>query len=514
MNRLIEIRVADALESIERIEPAMLRALNRRSAAESLAEELSFLIQASGWIEKVDALVRKCRQIVNFPRPGWRIEQDTVTAAEVAWKDLNEKLIQVQKNASALGESEFKENPFVKQFERHKVRAVKVLDDRREKLEVIHAELATLKFDPAQSLKSIEQEKPFWGEHIESVAGFVLRDEGYDDKLSKHADEIIRLCAGKKAGPAKETLNVLGGDQTVRRDLSQTVYFRFPAWSVWGLPLTAHDFWEASGRGGPTIRRQLKDIHQAATVWEEPLVQDCLADAFATYVIGPAYAFARVVLRLNAHSTEDQLRAQTIFAALDSTFGGGDENSMSLDLARCWTDAGGAADATSPGMPPCLLGRRCHIVDQLLKAYWAPRESPGDLEKATEQLAKMIANTDCPSTGAGASCPMRGSALMAKMRDGLLEALPSELRSPRDEWYSVCDDLMNYLTGAQKTYPQQSYDLRHILHAAWLVRWTAKEQKAAYIKDLAERTIQLAEEAANRGGGPPIWTDLLGSNQV
>jgi hypothetical protein len=513
MNRLVEIRVAEALENIKRIEAAMEKASNRRIAADGLANDLAYLLLPSNWKNHLQNLVDSCQSVVDFGLPGKSISRQSVLEAKQAMDVLHKQFMKLQSGTKQLQTYRF---DLKNKFDRHIGRAGKVLNGRREKLEKIRENQISDGLGAVQALIDLEENKPFWAEHIESVAGMVLRDEGFDGGLSQYAEEIIRFFEVNMKPPT-ETLNVLGRDQTERHDLSQMVYFRFPTWSVWGLPLTAHDFWQTWSCEKKEIEEELlQGIPNSKEIWARPLVQDCLADTFATYAIGPAYAFACVVLRLKAHSAEDQLRAEGIFKTLDyisedtdtDWMSDGQDRSWREGLEQAWTGACGGPTAPLP----CLLGEQCKVAGPLLNAYWASSDLAQGPAKGRQQLAKALAGIGCPSAHAGSQCALKGSALMADMRTRLLRQLPRKMRYSRDAWSGVGEGLKGYLAGTRRGLPEKgSYDLRHILHGAWLVRWGRRKEEDAEVAQIAERALALAEIAVPTSDTQSIGTDRTGS---
>jgi hypothetical protein len=90
--------------------------------------------------------------------------------------------------------------------------------------------------------------------------------------------------------------------EAVARTLARVVRVGFPEWTVWALPFTAHEFWHAIAREGfdQAMREALtkqKTIAEGGKIPER--YQICLADAFATYTMGPAYAYSAVFLLLS-----------------------------------------------------------------------------------------------------------------------------------------------------------------------------------------------------------------------
>jgi hypothetical protein len=74
---------------------------------------------------------------------------------------------------------------------------------------------------------------------------------------------------------------------------------RFPEWTIWAVPLTAHELGqvvikEADGLLEEYVRSQIR-----RNKTKQQHMRVLLADAFATYVMGPAYACSAILLRFN-----------------------------------------------------------------------------------------------------------------------------------------------------------------------------------------------------------------------
>jgi hypothetical protein len=139
--------------------------------------------------------------------------------------------------------------------------------------------------------------------------------------------------------------------------VTQTVHLRFPEWTIWALPLIAHEVWHLRLRNGrndngpsdsdailesileqcsPKIAEELR----AASVdtWRDPDFQSCMADVFATFVMGPAYACAAILLLLNPQDEKDQQRAMAIFKTLETE---DDLSKMRKNLGAQWQQIAG-----------------------------------------------------------------------------------------------------------------------------------------------------------------------------
>jgi len=190
-------------------------------------------------------------------------------------------------------------------------------------------------------------------ECLEIIGTLAIREKNLDHRLLYVADELIRDCLTLSTGGSDYYLLVHSLSDTFSRAKSRIIRLRFPEWTIWDLPLAAHDLGHVAIAGillkeqGPAKddatltpfldeQRDLLVQNDAALLarretggdsaaeadrWADGRVRVLLADAFATYTMGPAYAYSAIMLRLspNAASRDvpsDALRAQVILSTL------------------------------------------------------------------------------------------------------------------------------------------------------------------------------------------------------
>jgi len=103
---------------------------------------------------------------------------------------------------------------------------------------------------------------------------------------------------------------------------------RFPEWTIWAVPLTAHELGRVVIKGSPKFEKPVQAVSQGETDEAKEQAREhmrvYLADAFATYVMGPAYACSVILLRFNPLTAyqekgtypPDALRAQIVLSML------------------------------------------------------------------------------------------------------------------------------------------------------------------------------------------------------
>ena len=146
--------------------------------------------------------------------------------------------------------------------------------------------------------------------------------------LAEHQLEQLVL----RTGVNWKTLIVPGPDAFVATD-TEIIRVRFPDWSVWNLPLMAHEFGHVVARVNNEFRRyQWETALQAAAgapekQWSlQSQLEELFCDIFATFVFGPAFACNALLLQFNppeaasvspSHPTYDE-RAVAILATMET----------------------------------------------------------------------------------------------------------------------------------------------------------------------------------------------------
>lgn len=151
---------------------------------------------------------------------------------------------------------------------------------RRRKIEQIEAELDRAEHEADASvaaslvkgawrnyLKLHEESQEVFSECLEFVGGLAIRTEGYDDAICQTADELIRSCATESTGNAWNSFTVPAAPDALAKTLARMVRLRFPDWTIWTLPSTAHEY-------GHVVIDEVEAINE--------FVLDCAARGAAT----------------------------------------------------------------------------------------------------------------------------------------------------------------------------------------------------------------------------------------
>ena len=193
-----------------------------------------------------------------------------------------------------------------------------------------------------------------FAEYLDFLGGLALRDIGFDEGISRMAEDLIRTYKTNQPPSYPWLALPAARPDAVVKTLARIVRVGFPEWTVWALPFTAHAFWHVIARD------DLDDVVLQETTLEAipERLQTCLADAFATYTMGPAYAYAAFYLLLNpldayaanpavaadtaALRVGDDTRAQAILAMLvsmDDTSADNEYQTIALNLGSMWASA-------------------------------------------------------------------------------------------------------------------------------------------------------------------------------
>lgn len=158
-------------------------------------------------------------------------------------------------------------------------------------------------------------------EYLDFLGGLAMRDTGYDGGICRLADQLIRSCGRLPGGFIWGSLTIPTQREAWTETLARIIRLGFPEWTIWALPLTAHEFGHVA-----IVRREpiLHGIENSGMDGQgQHEMRMCLADAFAAYVMGPAYACALILLRLDPlPSSVDEggrladLRARTVLSML------------------------------------------------------------------------------------------------------------------------------------------------------------------------------------------------------
>lgn len=160
---------------------------------------------------------------------------------------------------------------------------------------------------------------------VELIGGMAIRKENLDDKICAIADDIIHLC---KVSTSKDWSGlVIPSDKSeIKHSLIRIIRLRFKDWTIWTLPLNAHEYGHIWLNGphetNTALPKFIEDmtielnnldtrfkpllVNTNKSIPEKEIVEkaknyllELMADTFATYLMGPSYACSAIMLHLN-----------------------------------------------------------------------------------------------------------------------------------------------------------------------------------------------------------------------
>jgi hypothetical protein len=320
-------------------------------------------------------------------------------------------------------------------------------------VEAIEKDLSAPDAWKALSKAEAEANDLVFHESIELLGGIALRDAHLDADICDLAEALIRSIRASGNYPSV----IPGGISTMMMKIQRFIRLRFPEWTIWGLPFVAHELWRVSAR------EQFDDLlarslgADGSTLIKDPTMQQCLGDAFATYIMGPAYALAAITLLFDPTHSEDDLRVLATVSML-----------RRMDDAK---------------------------PDAFSESY---RTVADDLEAAWRAAKQQTGVTIDPSK--------------ARVVEAAVAALFKELDTfgysyfDVAEWKSLskwAEKLRGGAVDAIEILPE--HDLRHALNAAWLARLDSArtEDISEHANRLADRVkVELAKRRSDRVRGP------------
>ena len=138
-------------------------------------------------------------------------------------------------------------------------------------------------------------------EYVDLVSGVALRDTGFDRGIARLAEDLLK--PGQTIGNFTwNTLTIPAREEALAVTAARIVRLGFPEWTIWTLPLTAYELGSDYADSDKKVAERINKlgaerINKLGKGQAELFV--LVADAFATYFLGPAYACAAILMRLN-----------------------------------------------------------------------------------------------------------------------------------------------------------------------------------------------------------------------
>jgi hypothetical protein len=289
--------------------------------------------------------------------------------------------------------------------------------------------------------------QPLFAEYVDLLGGLALRDTGFDEGVCRLGDELVSKWASA-VRVDWDSLTIPAYQEALTMTPARIIRLGFPEWTLWALPLTAHQFGHVVVRQSMDSekRSKLKGLIEAGKPDERTKShrEEYAADAIATYAMGPAYACAAILLRFDpllAYKDQDEhpayaKRAHVVLATLG------------------WVNR---QDSVAP---------YSGIIEQLRREWNAALDQVRPVGKLEDS---EIAELDVWLDGLWEYLHTRRNPMMYSARD----------------WVEIADWPEKLLQGREQEIGiKNSHELRDVLNAAWKCR-IAYEADAQKIGDAA-----------------------------
>jgi hypothetical protein len=329
---------------------------------------------------------------------------------------------------------------------------------------------------------------------IEFLGGIALRNTRLGSNICELADSMI---ASIHRGKASSHV-IPGGVATMMMTFQHIVRLPFPGWNIWALPFAAHEFCHAALKDDLQKLRVIKEAEaEVIKLLGTDGAHRCLADIFATYTLGPAYAYAAITLLFDPTSIVDEARVQSISQTLSamnpSNEEGPEESYLTIagELQEEW-DLGRAAAFKAIATDTDVLDTQIKALQNLNPCPKKP-EGVGYQTKIDELRILWEAAARDPQAPDLRIDPEPISKLVSVLHKQLslreINSFSFAQWSPLSEWAEKLN------AGAIDEIKTDGFDIRHALNAAWLARIHAAPTSNA---DLEISAMELANRVRER----------------
>jgi hypothetical protein len=296
-----------------------------------------------------------------------------------------------------------------------------------------------------------DQTESLFAEFVEFIGGLALRDIGLDEGVCELSDVLMRT---RWFGQSSEVLTIPSRPDAVSMTWAQIIRLGFPEWTIWALPFTAQEFWFTAGRKHLRAEATLggESPNDSGIDVRDPALQECLSDAFAMYTMGPAYAYASILLRMDPIP-----------------------------------DTGGPRTAPHPDRVHAILAMWAMMDEQNTQPYRGERERMKTEWNAALALASV---TQDPGRQAEIEAAVRR--LFAMLESQTVSPFTVQLWAAAQTWAELL--AKGNVTDASVS----GQDLRCVINAAWLARVLYPETPTTAV---AEAARKLWDRIANAGNG-------------
>ena len=203
-------------------------------------------------------------------------------------------------------------------YERLSVRFAQLVEDQQRELQSLRTDLrrpAAKLEDGWKRLEVINEDcANLCRESLAFLGGLFLRKYQLDHLTSFVADNLCEYWC--KTSDVSSNLLVIPATEDSFTGWTNIIRVRFPDFSIWSLPIVAHEFGhylqtEKRDQRFPELFTEIvmSEGQEELTIQTDSILQEQFADLFAIYVLGPAYACTCIWQEFNPRTADrDRLR--------------------------------------------------------------------------------------------------------------------------------------------------------------------------------------------------------------
>jgi hypothetical protein len=224
-----------------------------------------------------------------------------------------------------------------------------------------------------------DESERLFDECLEFIGAIAFRHTGLDEqRMCQLADALILACALEAYAQNWTFLTVPSLRDVVTKSQLRLSRIRFPEWTFWTLPATAYVLGHEVMTEQPVA--ELVEGRMASWAREDVArrhVPVLIAEAFAAFLMGPAYGHAAIRLRFDPSRAYDEdpqrpaeaSRAYVVLKTL-STMSAYKERAWEVQVTRLLDQWDGAVAAAAPkGAPPDAAASLDELVSEAVDHF-------------------------------------------------------------------------------------------------------------------------------------------------
>lgn len=365
-------------------------------------------------------------QTITFPDKliePYNTSRTQANTVESKVRELNTSLIEIKDQIKSLEEQSKKTEIWLKKLLETEVSGK--IETLLERIYTAQGKLERQQENNGESINSLwdevrqidEDSQKIFTEYIEFLSGLAMRGAGLDSEICNFADNLISQITEYPIlkGPIKYSLTIPARHEARENSPAGLIRVGFPEWTIWTLPLVISEYGYILVRKIPALRQYIDGA--------EPKNRHLVVDAFATFILGPAYACAVILLRLDIQGPEQMPSALERYSVILTMLNRMNEHA---------------------------LGKGLDPYSEIIK----------QLENAWQEYIQQ--------TGSSISC-LSDDQTIKEIKEKV-ERVWNTFKDvtfvlyPHGEWINIRDDWQNKIKDPNLNIGQ---DLRHILNGAW-----------------------------------------------